>query len=251
MVNIAVVGDVFGSVANQKNILTYTDAVSSLLNGTIKQGHLSIEQGVSEEKVDAIKNSIQKLGLENSITIKSYFDNLKRCQNQLTHKVKSFNTLISEPLMQPDSSYKSNLMIDERCAELSDHVTGLHIQGMLLIEAARQMTTATIEKYFIDQANKPNIKIVMNDFQSNFYHYAFPFNVELDLRVINERKINNTNRAFTVLISIYQYEKEITKISRKVSIYDAHFVDYKEKVAMEESINYVLNYENSRVNYAA
>lgn len=53
--------------------------------------------------------------------------------------------------------FESHLMLNDRCAEMSDHVTGQHLQGMILIEAARQMTLAVTEMYFIDSNDREKI----------------------------------------------------------------------------------------------
>jgi len=242
---IGVVGDIFKNVSDGENIFTFSHIIKMIENGELMPSTLFIEQGVSEENVLDLKNRIRKFCLLNEVTMYSYFDSFQRCPNDLTHKEKAFNTLISEPIKQADSTYQSVLMIDERCAELSDHVTGQHIQGMLLMEAARQMTLATLEKYFVHSHKNKMVSYVMNEFQSLFYNYALPVSTILRLKIINIKcKGSSNNRTFTLSISIDQNNKKITDVFRSVSTYDARFIKHQEKFALKNYIDTHFKFEN-------
>jgi hypothetical protein len=209
---------------------------------------LLIKQGVTEEQVANLRERLVVFKKERSVLVDSIFDHHHRCPKKLTHKVKAQNVLVSEPTELTDSSYKSVLMIDERCADLSDHVTGIHLQGMVLMEASRQFTTAVLEKFFINRFVKSKIKMVMGEFQSNFHRYAFPMDAEFNLKIVKDRKINNNNRMFTVLISIFQNGETIAEINRKVSMFDSNLIDYKEKIAMEDCVGSILSSNVTAIN---
>ena len=185
--NYIIVGNRFSAISNQTQILTYTELLESIHHGTIKNGRLNIEQGISEEQVSWLKRLIQKYHLNNAISITSYFDEFERCPHLFNHKARHFNTLISTPREIDRLHFYSVLMIDDRCAEMSDHVTGSHIQMMLLVEAARQMVLATTEKFFIESTFRGKLSFIANSVESTFTQFVFPFFTEVHCHVMKQR----------------------------------------------------------------
>ncbi len=242
---IHVVGNKFCAISNGANIISYSELIEKTINNELLQYDIFFEQGISEDIVAEYKKLFCQPVDKKIASIYSYFDEDSRCDNKLTHKHFSYNTLISDPKKISDEKYSSILIIDERCAEMSDHVTGKHIQGMVLMEAARQMTIATLEKYFIKGSQNHAVKFVMNEFQSKFYNYAFPMGLVLCLKIISNSGMTNNNRAFTISIEIYQNEKKIAEIFRKVSVYDSKFIKYKENSALQDYIKSCIKTENN------
>lgn len=74
---------------------------------------------------------------------------LSRETTRNTHKNKAENVLISEVSQIDVASYQCHLLIDDGCAEMADHVTGQHVQGMVLLEACRQMVNSVSERFLI------------------------------------------------------------------------------------------------------
>ncbi|MBD2810814.1 hypothetical protein ID853_07945 [Xenorhabdus sp. Vera] len=84
-------------------------------------------------------------------------------KTRITHKHKRKNVLISKTIKTGDTSYQCHLLIDDDCAEMADHVTGQHIQGMVLLEACRQMINSVSERFLIKTGrNKSFVLHTMN-----------------------------------------------------------------------------------------
>ena len=112
----------------------------------------------------------------------------------LSHKVKTHNTMISEPLVgRPGHEYVSYLMLDDDCAEMSDHNTGFHIQGMVLTEAARQMMLAVGEKYLLDKTLKGQAYFALRKVNSEFFHFAFPIEMKIVHHVLRKKVKGTTH----------------------------------------------------------
>jgi hypothetical protein len=229
-----IVGDSFVKSADDKIIFAYNSLVKTLKSNDFNVDVIYFEQGVSEEKVEAIKKMAFQLGME-KLKLHSYFDRYRRCPKELAHKKTMFNVLISEPLPLDEKTYQSKLMVDECCAEMRDHTTGKHIQGMIFVEAARQMTIATLEKFLIPARSDEKFEFAMNILQCEFYNYAAPMAVDLNLKVLTHKKRDRAH-IVTLNISFHQAGKNIASIFRKVSVYDKKLIEFKEFLAIK---NYV------------
>src|SRR3990167_2560616 len=172
---ILVVGSKFKEISNMESILSYEQLIQKTLSNQLIQSDIFFEQGVCEEMLTNYKDLLAKYKHRKSITICSYFERNTRCEKKFTHKKLDFNTLISDPEKIDEKKYSSVLMIDERCAEISDHVTGKHIQLMVLIEAARQMVMAVTEKFFIPADMRNQLSFVSENTETHCDRFALPF----------------------------------------------------------------------------
>jgi hypothetical protein len=190
---------------------------------------LFLEQGISEQQYIDIKEYIKKTPTYKYIEIISYFDEYSRCSNKLTHKFKSCNTLISEPIQKSDEVFTSLLMIDECCAELSDHITGNHIQFMVLIESARQMVNAVTEKYY-----SSNAKIYLaNKIDTEFVNFVYPFQTKLIYK-INEKKMKiDGNGKMSIEIKFMQGSSVACIFNMQFTIMDRKFITSIENTSIK------------------
>lgn len=163
---------------SEVNLVTFGEFIDnheSQLNN-LNDTEFKIGQGLSKANIDKIFK-LAKGYLKNS------YDNLPIIDNSVTHKHHIYNTMISVPHKLNENLYCSYLFIDEHCNEMRDHLTGYHIQGMVLIEAARQMVNAVTEEFLIDQAN--HYALVLKGLKADFLSYTFPFEVKLICKVLN------------------------------------------------------------------
>ena len=177
-------------------------------------------QGISEDQSAIFEEKL------------SYFDEHERCPGHLTHKVKYQNTLISDPKKIDEDYYRSLLMIDEDCAELSDHVTGKHIQFMVLIEAARQMVNAVTEKYYSDRS-----KIFLaKNIGVQFSNFVYPFKTEMNYKVLDKKIKIGGNREMSVEIEFVQWGKSVSKFNMTFTILSRDFVTELENKSINSAI---------------
>lgn len=227
---IRVISDKFKNLADNNAILTFTQIQES--NKTIDSPKMiSLEQGLSEEQTKILKSTLKTN--ENIIGVKSYFDQYKRCDSAYTHKAVEYNTLISDPVQESDSHYLSLLMVDERCAELSDHVTGKHLQFMVLIEAARQMVNAVTEKYY---SNSSKI-FLANDLDIQFKEFVYPFETKIKYEVEMSKVLDGGNGKMKAKIDFVQNDKIKCSVFFTFTILCRNFVDTIEQSAIKS--NYI------------
>ncbi len=178
-----VVGDHFGSFSKLENVYTYSAIMKKIESNEFKflrKFYYVIGQGISKSE----RKQLQELSHNGQIGLiaNGYQKPASTC---LTHKQKNENIIITEPLMYVrDKIYRAYLAIDDSCAEMSDHVTGLHIQGMVLTEAARQMMLAVAEKFILKPSDRGNSYCVLTKMTSQFFQFAFPVDVKIEHEIL-------------------------------------------------------------------
>lgn len=152
-----------------------------------------------------------------------------RAGRLLTHKYKLQNSIISSPEQLSEDLYEAALLLDERSELMSDHQTGQHIQGMVLVEAARQMFLAVTEQYFIGYEEPNSYYFVINGLDVAFTGFVFPVEALLRYEIL-EKKIDNRARMFfKTEVSIMQAGKCATKVRFDFTAFLAERIKLKEK----------------------
>jgi hypothetical protein len=205
-------------------------------------------QGLSDGERECIYKAVENSGVYEHFICNHQLSYLKRANSSLTHKHHDANTMISEPVRITDSLYESYLMLDERCAEMSDHLTGEHIQGAVLMEAARQMTLAVTEKFFIDSKDYGKVSFVSNSVETKFLSYAFPIDIKIEYKIVKHRGMIKNNNQFKVQIRFFQCEREVTQVTYTFSTLDKCYIKIREQTAVSEVFNQMIN--KKEVNYA-
>ncbi len=235
-----VVGERFSHFANNETVLTVKQLMNLLdsykADNIYQIYDLYAGQGLTDENDKFIGKLIGKLGLQPYFHCEESLLPAKRADSYMTHKNKSKNTMISEPLQLSDNQYESYLMIDENCAEASDHLTGQHIQGAVLMEAARQMTLAVTEKFFIKEEFRDKVSFVSKSVRTNFFNYAFPLEVKIHYEIKKRRGLVSQNTRFVVLVTFYQNNEAVSEVTYDFSTLSKNYIRHKEKEAARSVI---------------
>ena len=235
MEKLIVVGEKFADFAERnESVLTVNEFERFVWSGEIQYvKKIIIGQGV---ELDAISRTICIIHqnypdkINEIINIQDiYFQNNRDLKN-LVHKKKKENILITPPEKKDFNSYMSRLIIQDSSELLCDHQTGQHIQGMILIEAARQTIIATSEKYLLKEAGVAvsDKYFTLTSLSVSFSSFVFPLPVNINLNVLS-KKISEYGR-FTCecLIVFEQAGAEVVEISFSFGVYDRNYISKKE-----------------------
>jgi len=194
-----VVGDKFANYVQGKDAITVSQlrgllSLSIPLLGGQGVTVLVPGQGLGDE---CVKQLLQEAAA--SVNLSSFDFSLwhslpERAPRSLSHKHNSANTLISCPRQVAADVFETHLLIDEDCELMQDHLTGQHVQGMILIEATRQALLAVAEAYLLPK-NNIDYAFVLNTLSVNYSHYTFPVAAILrcvmtDMQVDNPRRLS-------------------------------------------------------------
>ena len=152
-----------------------------------------------------------------------------RAGRLLTHKYELQNSIISAPRRLGDDQFEATLLLDERSELMSDHQTGQHIQGMVLVEAARQMFLAVSEEYFIGYEDHTRYYFVINSMNVVFSAFVFPLDATLHYSILDKRVDNRARMSFHVNIDVMQAGRCATRISYEFIAFHAERIEAKER----------------------
>lgn len=130
------VSDSFDSFAANDDVVSYSELIRMIEARALAARKIVIGQGMDEGRRRTIKRALVATGLDEAIKLIDI--NSNPVDRLLVHKYKPENVCIDEPREVGEGRFTSCLVLDDRCAEISDHTTGQHIQGAVLIEASRQ-----------------------------------------------------------------------------------------------------------------
>ncbi len=196
-----IVGKGFADFAKNEMVILYDD-VNDIIQKKYphdKNVKYDLGQGVSEHKINQLIRKAEKNGLRDFLL----FDEVKKCQRSHVHKVDIRNSMLSVPIEIDKNTYESNIHIDDENELMSDHVTGQHLQGMLLIEACRQMFLAVTEEYF-SKNEKEIMSFAWTRGDVEFNDYAFPVSTIIRLYISHMENSKKGRRKYTTNMEVIQ-----------------------------------------------
>jgi hypothetical protein len=197
-----VVSDKFHNFATRKDVITKSELYSLLASKNIaftepNKVRLIPGQGFSEVDnrniLHLAKTSANAIHFDFSL----WHSIPTRASKELTHKHMNENILVSEPKRLSESEFSMNVLIDENCEMMRDHQTGLHVQGMLLLEASRQGYLSIFEK-FLSNNNKEKKYFIFNNLNVDYNRFAFPLPAKLIVS-IREIDLSNSKKQHVVM----------------------------------------------------
>jgi len=178
-----IIGDAFTELHELNNVHGFSQFLKMLDANTAKAGTYVIAQGLDDERLTNLQAYLSSLGrLDDFELIRKQG---RRVDKALVHKVNGENVFITEPEEIEPDVYRAHLALDDRCAEMMDHTTGKHLQGNILIEAARQMFMATVEEHLMDDKKKGVFSYALNQMSVEFQNFVFPLEVGIQLTLRN------------------------------------------------------------------
>lgn len=207
-----IVGDKFATFGTIEGVVTVSQLAKRLegRDQSVDIPHrVIVGQGVSESWILYLKARAQT----NDIAIRfiGEEDVVGRTGRSFAHKHNRSNILITDPLPVDDQVYRMKMCIDDDCEVMSDHTTGYHIQGMLLIEAARQAFLAVTEWYLLP-SNK-SYYFVINNFDVAYKKFAFPVSTVIDFKILTSDVSRNDRVSVTAIINFAQGGESVCEVN--------------------------------------
>lgn len=231
-----IVADKFADFAvNDRTItLSQLKAFLSLPNHLLPaRARLVLGQGVSDDERASIATMVEASDDHRARwdidTLRSHRD---RAAATLSHKKKACNTLIGPPDPIGEDTFRLDLCIDQNCELMEDHQTGQHVQGMILVEAARQAFLAVTEEFFLKDANRKSY-FVINEMSTSFLGFVFPLAAHMEYRIVL-KDINERRQRFNVEIDLIQVGEVRARTTFAFTAYPDEVISQKEAtLAME------------------
>ncbi len=249
---ICIVGNKLQAFSNNKNVFTVGEFLL-LVNLELKIANgqncyqVHVGQGLSDSCLNKVFASIKQHGLSQRFAFSGITEQTKRASCELTHKQDAKNIMISEPEKITDATFSCYLMLDENCAEMSDHLTGQHIQGMVLVESARQLINALTEKYFLSDKKYGEASYVLNTIDTKFLQYVFPLEVKFICEIEKIRRIPSGDFTAQTKINVYQNGELTMEVGLGFSVMSHQFMSEKESLMATNSLRKTLILPGSEI----
>lgn len=230
-----IIGDRFKNFASGKDaVCTIAEFKSLAFQGLIDiETSIVIGQGVEH---DSFYGVVAQLLRRHRYTI--LVENLEQIADQVdfahqssVHKAKLENVLISRPVKCGDTEYTAWLSIQDGNELLNDHMTGQHIQGMVLTEAARQMLLTVSENFLLEAEQRGKCYFVLNSLNTAFSRFAFPVPTLVVFKTLSEDRRPGKSLRVTCGIEFYQNHNDkelIATVNGDFTAFSAEFIAGKE-----------------------
>lgn len=171
-----IVGDEYREFATHEGVFGVSDALLALRSGVAawQTRSLLLGQGISRDTRHEIEAAAREVG---SIV----YPVAGAPPLALTHKLSADGVLISPPQKISAGRYRAELLTGVERDRLADHVTGQHMGGMLLVEAARQLGIAALELEYAADDGLMRYGLAWAGLVVRFLSYAFPTPTELEV----------------------------------------------------------------------
>jgi len=217
--SIVVVGNAFEEYARKCNGITLQDLqATDRLSGY----DFILGQGLSSEQTASVAQTLQACGAAPIMD-----QTALPAGNHSSHK-KHYNTMIGIPAQRSKATYEAPMFIDERCELMSDHQSGLHIQGMLQLEAFRQMVLAVFEQFYPRPQDQGSYAVI-NRMENGFSNFMFPLPASIVAHVTD---VDTTERRTRLAVEMraLQNDLECSQCTAEFTFYPASIIAKKEAV---------------------
>jgi len=227
---IIVVGDRFTAFQRHQSIMGVSDFFEAVVN-LDSPTTVVLGQGLKESDVERIAALAAKHNPDLVIDTP-----LTRVEQTATHKEIARNVAISTPVRTATDRFSAHLLLDERSELLVDHLTGQHIQGLALVEAARQLWTAVVE-LFLRQGSDP-LRLVLDSVSAQFESYVFPLPAEMQLQVL-EANTKEVGLELSCSVEFQQNDRSCAVVEARVRSVAAKIAEWQETMSAREAVNRV------------
>lgn len=201
-----IVGDRFAGFAAQKGVLTISRFIEEMRLGVFSWDTQPIRvragQGVTAEDWEHVCDQARLFGLSERLDFD--FTAPELAGRGEAHKHRSCNTLIADLKREDEHLFSARLRVHNDNELLIDHQTGEHVQGMVAVEAARQMFLAVSERYHASRYLARSYYYVIESMNTDFENFLFPLDATIEYRTLRADIDDPERLALTAEISLYQ-----------------------------------------------
>lgn len=206
---IVIVGDRFAGYAALTGVYTATQLLDQLAQAeTFPPTTVRAGQGVSEEQWDQLIGYAHRHGYDGTLTFQH--PDFQLAGRSEAHKHRADNMLIANLEDRGNGLYAAALRVHNDNELLLDHQTGMHVQGMVSVEAARQMFLAATERYIASAHPDVPYYYVINEMNTTFENFLFPTDAEIQLQVLSAQLDDPNRLTLETGISIHQAGRRST-----------------------------------------
>lgn len=175
---IHLVGERFSAFAANDGVATVNRFIGNIRGGLYDDlphpVRLAVGQGVDASDWEVVAAELSKRGLLTSFRLPAVPVPVAA---ELVHKRTQDNVMLADARRRGPMRLAARLCLSDMNELVLDHITGQHVAGMVLMEAARQLMQVTIHEFVV---NDDAHSFVLCSLGAAFEGYVFPLAVDLE-----------------------------------------------------------------------
>ncbi|POM26376.1 A-factor biosynthesis hotdog domain protein [Actinomadura rubteroloni] len=223
---LCVVGDRFAPFADGTGALTVSGLVAALRARAYEGDLVLIEgQGIDARDWERIRAELTRAGVTADIREN---DTGPLARDTEIHKHREENVLIAGLEQTGETTFRAALRLHNDEELLLDHQGG-HVQGMVVLEAARQMFLAVSERYHASRWPGHRYGYVLESMETKFRTFLYPLAATIEYEVLSVGLDDPEHLTFDVRIHIMQSGLPAATIRMVCSAVHADALAHKEQ----------------------
>jgi hypothetical protein len=202
--HLIVVAEPFAAFARHERVVTMSHLVELIAAKRIESDLVvRLGQGLDHSDRTVLEETCRRAHF-NKITIDGGAGLDRILDRTVVHKGRQENVLLANLRNVAPNRWVVDLRVHRNNEFVLDHLTGEHLQGILIIEAMRQLCIALFETQFRKERPNRDYAGVWNSMELTFEGFIFPLCAEVgvDLKTVDLR--NSSNLKFKVTTSLMQ-----------------------------------------------
>lgn len=238
---VIVVADIFEKFTHNEGVSGAKEVLQKLREvnewEAFSNSQLIAGQGLSELEVDHIYCLALSRGVEKNFAYWRLWRNKAPADKKTSHKHNPKNVLVSTPTAKGDDCFESDFIIHHENELMQDHLTGEHVQGMVLIEACRQMFLAVKEEFYLKEFPSDKKYFVINELNIKYLAFAFPVNGKVRYKAISTNRPRSNKLEAHAHIEINQNGISTVFMDVKFTVFDGAVLSAKESQLSEAAVS--------------
>ncbi|MCB5908047.1 AfsA-related hotdog domain-containing protein [Streptomyces pinistramenti] len=239
--SLLVVGDRFVDFARAVGATTFSELVHTLDNGDHDSPSATLTvhagQGIDDYAVAYLRDAAERRGLK--IDVEPAGRDAELVGRQHVHKARQDNVLISTLVRLGADEFEADLRLHDHNELLVDVQDRVHVQGMVAVEASRQMFLAVIEDHFLSAWPQQRYYIVINEMNTKFGNFLFPVAAKVRLRVDSVDASDSARIPLQVTVTIEQAGRPAATTTVDLAAFAPGVVDGKEIRRAKQAADFV------------
>lgn len=176
---VLLVGQKFAAFSDGVSVFSLPGLLRCLERADPPISEVVVGQGVGPSALEGLRMALLDLGGARP-ALREHVS--QRVPHQQVHKRRPENVLISRPLPTGPHTHAAQLIVDDGADDIADHVTGIHVPGMCIVEAARQaclaVNHAVAEESGFEAAGSA---YTLNTLEVSFGKFIYPSEVRVEI----------------------------------------------------------------------
>jgi hypothetical protein len=240
---IYVVGDRFSDFAGAVDAWPLSKLVAAVSDGEFDEGPWPLDvitgQGIDDYALSYLRAALKRREITGQ-QVRLVSPEHVLAERQHLHKGQAHNVLVAELRQTDDSVFNAELRVHNDNELVLDAQSRPHLQGMVAVEASRQMFVAVAERFFLSSWPHRRYYLVINSMNTEFRNFLFPVPASIQL-IVHEARLDDPDRlVFHVEVQIDQAGRAAAVTRIDFAAFDSAVIDDKEQRRAKQTLASVL-----------